>query len=432
MVNFDYKNVLIFGYARSGKAVENILKELKVEYKIYDKNMPIFGGQYLSKLSRKIIKNFDLIVLSPGVSVYNKYVKMGEELGVKVVSELEFAYWFLDVPIIAITGTNGKTTTTKMINDILNLAGYKSECFGNIGRPLSEAYKLDLDYVVCEVSSFQLEATDRFTPLIGVLLNLSEDHINRHKTFENYCECKKGLFKNFSTKNHAVIGTNSIYCDNISRDIVGNIVRFGKEGSEICLKEGEIYINDEKMLKISKKLAKFTFFENILAVFSVMYILKIDFSLLNKLEIDDKNLHRIELFLKYKDIKFINDSKSTNPDSTLKALEKTDGDVVLFLGGYDKNLEFTELKNKLPNRVKTIVIFGKARRKIYKIFKDRNCVIFKSLSRAIDCIFDFLNSGDTVLFSPACASFDEFENYENRGEFFKEKIMEMVKNFEKN
>ena len=146
-MNFDYKNILIMGYAKSGQAVEEIVKRLNVEYKIYDAKHKINGGHYYAKLSRKKISDFDLIVISPGISIYNKYIVMAENMGIKVVGELEFGYWFTDSPVVAITGTNGKTTTTRLVNNIVNTT-YSSGAFGNIGNPLSCAYNQNLDYLI--------------------------------------------------------------------------------------------------------------------------------------------------------------------------------------------------------------------------------------------------------------------------------------------
>jgi UDP-N-acetylmuramoylalanine--D-glutamate ligase len=167
---FKYKNVLIYGYGASGKAVERVLIEKDVNYKIYDDNKRLGGGKYLFSLKKADILNFDLIILSPGVSIFNKYVRFAESVGVRVISELEFGFLMCPYPIIAVTGTNGKTTVTKMLEHVLNLSGLNVKALGNVGEPLSEVvnYK-QLDFVVCEVSSFQLEATYKFKPFINTI-----------------------------------------------------------------------------------------------------------------------------------------------------------------------------------------------------------------------------------------------------------------------
>lgn len=424
-MDFDYKNILIFGYSRSGKAVEKVLKDIGSNYKIYDDKIKIDGGLYISKLTRRGLSNFDLIILSPGVSIYHKKIKLAEQLGIKVISELEFGFWFTSADIIAVTGTNGKTTTTFLINQVLQLAGFKSDAYGNIGNPLSCAYKKDLDYIVCEVSSFQLESTDKFVGSIGILLNVSPDHIDRHKTFKNYCECKKGLFKNCSPDDYAVIGNNSAYSVKISKDIAGKVLCFGKNNEEVVAKDNKIYINNEKVCEINKKLMEFTFIDNILAVISVMYILKIDFDLINKIKLPSENEHRLECFLRHNGITYINDSKATNPHAVKNAVETIKGNIVLLVGGYDKKLSFKELIGWLPSNVVSVVSFGSAGKRIARELKilGKNFVYCKTLDKAIDCGMDILVKGDTLLLSPACSSFDEFTSYEERGKFFKNKVL---------
>ena len=243
-MNFDYKNILIMGHGVSGKAVEEIVKKLQVDYMIYDAGKKIDGGNYCSKLSKKMIAKFDLIVVSPGISVYNKYIVMAEKMCIKVVGELEFGYWFTDSPVIAITGTNGKTTTTKLINDIVS-STFESDAFGNIGVPLSTAYNQVLDYLVCEVSSFQLETTYSFKPYISVILNIGEDHIDRHKTIENYIKCKLGLLKNCTERSIVVLNADDKLLMQRTESITAKkyyISKFEKVKG-VYVKNNKIYIN---------------------------------------------------------------------------------------------------------------------------------------------------------------------------------------------
>ena len=185
-MNLDYKNILIYGYLKSGQAVEQVLIKQNIPYKIYDDNLKLQGGQYLTKIKPSILKMFDLVVISPGISIYNKVVMLAESLGIKVVSELEFGYWFCKCPIIAVTGTNGKTTTVSLLGHILSEFGLKTQVFGNIGNPLCNIinYK-KLDFAVVEVSSFQLEATDKFCADYGIILYIDQDHTDRHTRYEN-------------------------------------------------------------------------------------------------------------------------------------------------------------------------------------------------------------------------------------------------------
>lgn len=426
-MDFDYKNILIYGYSRSGKAVENVLKDIGVKYKIYDQKLKIDGGEFLSKLTYRRLKKFDLIVISPGVSIYNKYIKLAEKLKIKIISELEFGYWFTSADIIAITGTNGKTTTTTLVNKVLQLAGYKCDAYGNIGRPLSEAYKKDYDYIVCEVSSFQLEATDKFMAKIGVLLNISEDHIDRHKNYKNYINCKKSLFKNCNNNCYNIIDNNLL--DNVinKHDIVGNVIEI--DNSVIHIDKNIIYKNGEKIIEISERIINFTYLKNILAVLNIMDILNIPFGLINEIQLDDVNEHRMEKFLVDKEITYINDSKATNPDAVINGLSTLNNNVILMLGGKNKGINFNDLIAKIDNKVKNIIVFGDSANELSRGLKKHNKIYnkFDNLLNAINYVLSVVEAGDTVYFAPACASFDEFSGYEERGKFFKNTILSRLK-----
>ena len=197
-MNFKYKKVLILGYGLSGHSVEDVLFYNYIDYLIYDDKLNYDCEKFISKLNSKTLNGVDLAVLSPGISIYSKMVKKLKKLGIKIVSEIEFAYMFCNARIIAVTGTNGKTTTAKLIYHILKNSGAKAQLLGNVGTPFSNIYKGDTDVAVVEVSSFQLEAIEHFYPEIAILLNIAPDHIERHKTFENYVNAKFEIFKNFS------------------------------------------------------------------------------------------------------------------------------------------------------------------------------------------------------------------------------------------
>lgn len=426
-MDFDYKNILIYGYGKSGKAVENVLKDIGKKYMIFDKKMKINGGYFLSKLSRKIIKQFDLIVISPAIPIDDKMLKIAENTGIKIIGELEFGFWFTSADVIAVTGTNGKTTTTHLINLALNKLGFKAGEYGNIGNPLTEAYKKDLDYIVCEVSSFQLESTDKFAPYVSVLTNISQDHLNRHKTFEKYVKLKQSIFKNSDPSDIAILNGKDEICKNIAKNISGKVVEFNSEKG-YHEENGTVYFKCEKMFELNDNIKKYTYIENILACISVLDLLGLNASIINELQLDETH-HRMEKFLTYNGVEYINDSKATNPHSTLKALGEISGDIVLLLGGSDKDFDFTLLVKSLPENVRKIITFGQAGKKIHKICKKfgKSTTYEKTLQNVINHIDGVTKFGDTVLLSPACASFDEFLNYEERGDFFKKSIENMVR-----
>lgn len=422
---FKYKNVLIYGYAASGKAVERVLIEKDVNYKIYDDNMRLGGGKYLFQLKKADVKKFDLIVISPAVSIFNKIIKFAENEGVRVISELEFGYLICPYPIIAVTGTNGKTTVTKMLEHCLNNSGLSVKALGNVGEPLSEVGNYEkLDYVICEVSSFQLEATYKFKPQIGVLLNIDCDHLDRHKTYENYVNLKISLFKNCNSENYAVINNEPEILNGVKNTATKKIVL-----NDNCeLNKDYILFNGERVCNI-KDLKHSTYLTNILAVVSVLKLVGVE----NSKIIDGINSfkglnHRLEFIDKVNNVEFYNDSKATNPHATLGAVSRLNSkqNITLMLGGSNKNFDFESLINKLPNNVTKIVAFGNCRKKIFKAAKQKiNTVQCLNLKTAFLTAVKQTKSGGVVLLSPACASFDEFNSYAERGNLFKTLVNEI-------
>lgn len=427
-MDFDYKRILIMGYGKSGQAVERVLKKLDgVEYKIYDKDSGLTGGNYFSKLSKKLIREFDLIVVSPGISVFNKYLDYAEKMGIKVIGELEFGYWFTDSPVVAITGTNGKTTTTRLVNKIIK-STFHSSAFGNIGEPLTNAFDRSLDYLVTEVSSFQLETTCMFKPYISVMLNIAEDHIDRHKTFENYINAKMGLLKNCNEKSIVVLNAD----DKIIMERTANmklkkyyISQYGKVKG-VYISNGKIYSSlsgkAEEIIDLDEIEHLFGVLQDVLAGILVGLLLKIEKDkILEEVRNFKVSPHRLEVVAKKHNVTYVDDSKSTNVHSSLHALDCVKDKVVLLLGGQDKNLNFDNIFLNFKDSLSMVVAFGESRKKILK--SARKCgfdriKMCKSFKDAVYLACDSASDGNIVLLSPACASFDEFSGYEERGEYF--------------
>ncbi len=431
---FDYKNILIMGYGESGKAVETICKDLSIEYKIYDKSHGVNGGGYLCKLNKKIISEFDLIVLSPGISIYHKYVCMAEKMGIKVVGELEFGYWFTSSPVIAITGTNGKTTTTSLINKIVGTT-FSSDAYGNIGIPLCRAYKEEKDYLVCEVSSFQLESTYSFLPHISVILNIAEDHIDRHRTFENYISCKLGLIKNCDEKSLVVLNADDKLLVSRTENIKVKKYYFSKfkKVKGVYISGDQIFVNVKNKPYAIAPLSSFEHLEmvieDVLSSILVGVLLKIDDE---KIVESVKNFslapHRMKLIMEKGGVKYVDDSKSTNVHSTLNALSVSKENVVLLLGGEDKNLNFDKIFNEYKDKLSFVIAFGKARKKIEKSAircSYENIKVCKTFYEGVKAGYSLAKEKNVLLLSPACASFDEFTSYSERGEKFEKIIKEL-------
>lgn len=435
-MEFDYKNILIMGYGKSGQAVENIIKKLgNVSYQIYDKGKRINGGKYTSKLSKKFVRKFDLLVVSPGISVFNKYILYAEKIGIKVIGELEFGYWFTSSPVIAITGTNGKTTTTSLVNDIVSKK-YSSGAFGNIGVPLSDAHNIKLDYLVCEVSSFQLETTCMFTPYISVILNIAEDHLDRHKNMENYIKCKLGLLKNCTEKSLIILNAD----DKIIMERTSGIkakkyyISMYEKVKGVYIHNGKIYASlnnkPERLLDVDEVSHLSSVLQDILASILVGLLLKVDKeAILEAIKNFKVKSHRLELVAEHNNITYIDDSKSTNIHSTLNGLSVVKDKVVLLLGGEDKNLSFSPIFEQYKDRIVMVVAFGKTRKKIFKTgqkFGFENIKVVKTFVDAVKTACEGATENNIVLLSPACSSFDEFSSYAERGETFAKVVRKYI------
>lgn len=412
------KNVLIYGYGRSGKSVEKVLHSMKISYKIFDDQLSVNGGCYLSSLTKKNILQFDTIVLSPGVSIFTPIIQYAKKKSIKVISELEFASCYISVPMIAVTGTNGKTTTVHLIADILNRAGYQTEVAGNVGIPLSEFIHTTCEYLVVEVSSFQLEAIQKFNPYIAVLLNIDSDHLDRHKTWENYKNAKLAIFKNNSKSSYAVVngGDSNISCRHLN-----NVVQFDKEyaGSSAYIKNGDIFYKQQKIISLAETKFLPSNVDNALASICVAKLLNCsDDSIIDSLKEYKPLAHRLEKVAIIDGVTYFDDSKATNIHAVTSALANFDHSVILLLGGKEKDLKFKPFFKKLPKCIYFIVTFGQMGQKLGKQIKKFTKIPYKtfdSLKEATLFSKNIARQGDVVLLSPACSSFDEFSSYEERG-----------------
>lgn len=437
---------LIFGFSLSGQSALNlILKKCKFkEIYIYDnsknkqeealnltknaKNVYI-----LTDLSYEVAKNITTVILSPGVSIYNNWIKFFKKIKIKVVSELEFGFNFLNKKLIAITGTNGKTTCVKMLTNILNCANKKSIAVGNVGYPITKAVleQKRFKYFVCEVSSFQLEAIKNFKPNIACILNITEDHLNRHKTFLTYKKTKFKIVKNLTRKNYFVCNSNIKY-----KNSKFNVYNFGMQNKKLgCFcKQGSVYFKnrnrEEKIcnLNISNLLGQHNI-ENALAVITICKILKIkNKHIINGLKSFFPDAHRLQKIFENNGVVYIDDSKATNVDATLRAIECFNlSNLILLLGGSNKKSNFTPIFQKIKNNIKSILCFGQVREELNRCAQNNkvNVQSFKTLEDATNFACNIATPKDVVLLSPANASFDEFSGYAERGE----KFLTYIKNF---
>lgn len=434
------RKTLIFGTGKSGISAAGLLKREGKPYFLFDEKEDLdksrFPGEelLLGSLSDEIVIGLDMAVLSPGIPSFNENVKKLYALKVPVIGELGLGYTYEKGRVAGITGTNGKTTTTALCGHIMKTAGEDTFVAGNIGDPYTDICdKTTKDSVsILEVSSFMLETAGDFAPEVAAVLNITPDHIDRHGSFENYAACKLSIG---DRAGHAVLN----YEDPILREYGENIgeraVFFSSKRElkrGVYLKEGHIFVSD--VAGITGELTALSDlnilgvhnYENACAAVAICLLMGASF------EAVDKGLksfvaveHRIEFVREKNGVKYYNDSKGTNPDAAIKAVEAMPGPILLIGGGYDKHSEFNEWIRSFNGRVKHMVILGETKDKIAKAaeeegFKDYSFTA--DLKTAVEDLERKAAPGDCILLSPACASWDMFKNFEERGRLFKEYV----------
>ena len=431
------KNVLIAGYGKSGKSVERYLKDNKIKYKIYDEKINIDGGNYILDICGKEITQFDLIVLSPAIPIDSKLAKLAKKHKVKIISELEFGYLLLDSNLISVTGTNGKTTTVTLINEIIGEIK-KSVTAGNIGVPLTEIALngCKYDYVVCEVSSFQLEAIDKYRSSVNVFLNIGDDHLDRHNGLQEYIDAKGNMFKNNTEKTVNILNADDELVVENFKDVKGIkfYVSTKKEVQGVYVENDKIIINLLKNKHVFCDLNEFgfskLFLTDILCAICVGVLMNIEEAkIIDKIKKFKMLNSRVEKVAVSNGVTYINDSKATNMHAVLSCVNSLDNDIILLLGGRNKGFNFKKLINALPKNVKRIVAFGESANQIIKCISEKSGIeyySFSTLDEAINKAWAVAWEGSTVLLSPACSSFDEFNSYAERGEFFKNKVLKLI------
>jgi len=384
----------------------------------------------------------DLVIRSPGIPQDHFLIKQAIKKGIPVFTEIELAYQILNRKlkkepiIVAVTGTNGKTTTVSLLGNICQ--NYKKTVVcGNIGQPFVKFIdNIDEEtIIIIEVSSYQLEDIIEFKPYIGCILNITEDHLEHHKSMQNYISAKFNLFKNQDEKNFAVLNYDDENIKNsINKIKKSNIFFFSTKtfidnGAWLDKKNSEVVINsnfDNSRIKIQTSLFGEHNLENITAAVCCSRLLNIPIHIIEETIKNFKGVeHRLEFVDKINDIVFINDSKSTNVASTVVALKSFSQPIHLILGGRDKGAPYTPLIPFIEQKVKSILLIGEATEIIYEQLKHiKSCSIYKceTLENAVKKAYEIAKPGDIVLLSPACSSFDQFKNFEHRGKIFKKLV----------
>jgi len=438
------KKILVLGLGKSGCDAVKLAREKNFEIIAIDEAENEFLLQQKHDLEKEGMNVYlgykddflplaDMIIISPGISENSFLGKLALSSGVRIISEIEFAFHYIVQPIIAITGTNGKTTVTELCTHMLKNLGVKAVCAGNIGIPLADIVrnKVNCDFIVLEISSFQLHYCVEFKPHIAVVLNIESDHIDWHGSFEAYTEDKLKIGANQNTKDFLVINEYLLPLMKKSKyRLAGEIQTISAKSKRalFCVSGNFIYSKNKRICSLQTlgMMGKSPHnIENSLACIAVCENLGFEFKeIVKNFKGFTTGEHRLEFVGEKNGIKFINDSKSTNPLSIIAALEAVGGNhnVCLIAGGLDKDMDFS-LVLEHKDKIKKIFLVGKSKNKLENLFRYViDYAIFDLFEQSVNAACDCAESGDVVLLSPGCASMDMFKDYIERGFFFKEII----------
>ena len=439
--------VLIIGAARSGLAAAAFLAQKGEEVVVTDTNIKAqsesedalknYDIRYIWGKQPDIDElNLDLIVVSPGVPLSIAPIVRAKELGIPVTGEVELAYLNAKAPIVAITGTNGKTTTTTLVGEIFKASGRECGVGGNIGVSLlEESEKISADGVlVAEISSFQLESTEKFKPKAAAILNLTPDHLDRHGDMQGYLKAKARIFLFHYEHDFVVLNNDDDYLRPLAEKCSSQVLFFS---AKHILKNG-VYVED-RLIKVAFN-GKITNIcppeeirikgahnlENALAAIGLCFAMGVSEQVIAQVLRDFKGVeHRLEPVRELDGVLYINDSKGTNPDSTSKALVAYNRPLVLIAGGKNKGLSFLPLAELIKERVKAVVLVGMAKNDIKAALDEvgfKNYVLVDKFEETVPAAKEMASEGDIVLLSPACTSWDMFKSFEERGELFKKLV----------
>jgi UDP-N-acetylmuramoylalanine--D-glutamate ligase len=433
------KKILILGLARTGTEcarflvhqgarvmVTDVRPEQELKHEMANlAGLPIrylLGGE-----DRSWLDDVELVIPSPGVPAENDLLREASHRGIKILSEIELGYRFLRAPLVAITGTNGKSTTTTILGEMFKAAGAKVFVGGNIGMPLIGFVSGDWEWGVVEISSFQLEWVEQFRPRISILLNLSEDHLDRYPNFHAYCEAKARIFEAQRESDVAILNRDDSLVWALRARVKARVLSFGfsEVESGIFMASDEIIWRDgpseEKFPLQRVKIQGIHNVENMMAAIACAKAAGLEAWAIQRVLEEFPGLeHRLEFVREKNGVRYYNDSKGTNIGAVVKSLASFSAPVILLAGGVDKGGDYGVLHQAIKQKVRRLVLFGEARTVIANALGHlTETVIVENIEGAVRDAYEHVQTGDVVLLSPACSSFDMFRNYAERGKVFK-------------
>ena len=439
------KKVLVFGSGISGIGACNLLTQVGKNVILYDGNASLNPEEMkkqlasganveiiLGELPEAVMDTLEMVVMSPGVPTDLPVVNKMRDMGIQISGEVELAYTYGKGDVLAITGTNGKTTTTALLGEIMK--NYKESVFvvGNIGNPYTtEALKMTEDSVaVAEMSSFQLETIHTFRPRVSAILNITPDHLNRHHTMENYIRAKEDIAKNQTEEDTCVLNYEDEETRRFGENLKAKVLYFSSQRKlekGIYLEDGNIVYKDGEpvvLCHVSElKLLGTHNYENVMAASAMAAAYGVPMDIIRKtIKAFAGVEHRIEFVCEKNGVAFYNDSKGTNPDAAIKGIQAMNRPTLLIGGGYDKESTYEEWIEAFDGKVKHFVLLGQTKEKIAQTARKlgfENIIMTESLEEAVRTCAKLAEPGDAVLLSPACASWGMFKNYEERGDKFK-------------
>ncbi len=459
-MDLNEKNVLVFGAGISGEAAVGLLLRQGARVILYDgnknldlqsvksriadsvrdmtdrpeENLKIVSGEF----PEEVVKELSLAVISPGVPADLPVVEQMRNLDIPVWGEIELAYAFGRGDVLAITGTNGKTTTTALLGEIM--ANYKESVFvvGNIGNPYTSIVPRteESSVIVAEISSFQLETIHTFRPKVSAVLNITPDHLNRHHTMEAYVAAKERIAENQTKEDVCVLNYEDKLLREFGERTKAEVLYFS---SKRKLKRGVYLDSGEIIIDLGEKISLCSVdslhilgthnYENVMAAAAMAYAYGVPAEVIQKTVCQFRGVeHRIEFVAEKNGVAFYNDSKGTNPDAAIRGIQAMNRPTVLIGGGYDKDSTYEEWINAFDGKVKKLVLLGATRDKIAETARRlgfEDIVMADSFEEAFDKCVEYSRPGDAVLLSPACASWGMFKNYEERGDKFKELVNQL-------